>query len=248
MFDNSSSPHNGLAHFSFQINEKNYIYAYIRKNACTTLKIMSIKNSIHKNHLSNCRSEFHFLKVFHSAPLLENSNALSFFIYRDPLERIISLYVNKFIVMSGYEDIYKDVYDKIKEDPMQLTFHNFVFNYLGANYPHVDVHCISQYEYLRPIKYNYAIDIKYLYNTMIDIIGLDYANLYFRNETNKNPDRTDLINFSHVTAKKLRQIYMSNNVLPSYKSLINSYIIDKINSIYLDDYKLIDKIKKSNSA
>jgi hypothetical protein len=249
MFDNSNSEYPGRTHFSFVVGGDRFCFAYIRKNACSALKRFVIETSPHRDRRSEHRSDFQFLRKFHAAHLRTPRGPYkSFFVYRDPFERIASLYLDKLVLGRGSADIVRDVAQKSGRDPLSLSFQDFVQEYLSKHYPAVDVHCLRQVEHLLPIVYDRAIPIADLKASIADLVGHDVAREHFGEAINSNPDRVETGDVSHVTAGELRETYLSAQTLPSYRSLMNESIRLVLDDLYQEDRLLVERISSQVSA
>ncbi len=117
-------------------NGQRVLYAYIRKNGCSSIKRLL---GGHPDSKIDCfESHYHRGQPYDFA----------FFIYRDPVERILSLFRDKVIDGRGATDILAEFRDILpREDPHDFeAFAHFVTK-------SQDPHCWSQASHLRPIRY-----------------------------------------------------------------------------------------------
>jgi len=146
-------------------NEENKVvfYTYIRKNACS-----SFKSVMSKKAQSGELGKLSDLKKFRASPhSLVWDHAI--FIYRDPFERAVSTFVNKFVDNQGNRDIFANFKAQTGKNPATATFRDFT-KYLEAPFELLDPHAWPQKSHLAEIEYTHAIDIKHLSSTMAEIL------------------------------------------------------------------------------
>jgi hypothetical protein len=176
MFDNRLALQRGDHHFRLPIGGKRVVYAYIRKNACSAFKrAAGLPSSAHVGQLvENFRWR-----------LWQPSDA-AIFVYRDPVERLVSLYRNKILDGDGNSDILHSYESIMNEEPS--SFERFVeFAVLEA-----DPHCIPQYRHLKPIRYTHAIAIDRLHEIMTSIVGEEAAEPFRHKVNSSRPTPVDV--------------------------------------------------------
>jgi hypothetical protein len=158
MFNNRLSPQRGDYHFRLPIGGKRIVYAYIRKNGCSAFKVAAGLPGAHIGQL---------VDAYKWRPWQRSDAAI--FVYRDPVERLVSLYRNKVIDNVENGDILRAYRNTMGEEP--TTFERFVeFAIQGR-----DPHCIPQRKHLKPIRYTHAIRLDRLYESMAEIVGEEAA-------------------------------------------------------------------------
>ncbi len=96
----------GGLHFTFELAGKRVVYCYIRKNASSAFKKLIVDCSPFSNLMKENENPIHFLYKYHKSTAKDFSRADHIiFVYRDPIERILSLFKNKFIQQIGAQDI-----------------------------------------------------------------------------------------------------------------------------------------------
>ncbi|MBK5945381.1 hypothetical protein CCR83_02690 [Rhodobacter veldkampii DSM 11550] len=132
-------------HFSIPNDDgKKVFYTYIRKNACSAFKLLMRQRS----NASGPRGEFEF-RVDPNTDSWDHS----LFIYRDPFDRTVSTYFNKFVDRKGNEDIFSNFSIITSRDPVTASFRDFV-NYLtSASFSKLDPHVWPQKSHLADITY-----------------------------------------------------------------------------------------------
>lgn len=228
-------------HLKFEINKYIYVYAYIRKNACTAFKNLICNLSEYKKH-GEGTSRINYLSKHHgivSVKEIEKSD-FTLFVYRDPIERILSLYKNKFIVRSKNKDIFYNYQKVTGNNPEESTFCNFVKSYLTKSHSLIDLHCHSQASHLLPIFYTHAIPINKLSSCMQKIIGKHLSNRFFKDKINQTTT-LNVDNFAYnISSNALHKNYLKTGFLPSNAALLNNSICEILQQIYFEDFELID--------
>lgn len=246
-YDNSESQDSEkyTYHFQFSLNGKIYVYCYIRKNACTAFKFFLVGISPHKEKLIEYQNPFDFLTSHHAIKDIQEIKKADhiIFVYRDHLERAVSLYKDKFIIRRNNVDIFRDYKLVTGESPEEATFHSFVSKYIKneANDPHVR----PQYEHLLPLVYSNAIAMQNLYTEMEHLVGKALAEKYFKSKTNS----TDSFNeysepSSNIPARLLTERYKNEGSLPSASSILTFEIEIILDIIYHQDLKMLRQLKK----
>lgn len=243
----------GESHYVFEFEGKKIAYCYIRKNASTAFKRLILDLSPHRSAIDQCKSRIQFMDLYHRESRIDALESCDYriFVYRDVLERIASLFVNKFIVRSGAENIMKDISRRLKKSPEDVSFINFVTDYLGRaqNVNDLDPHVWEQIYHLRPVRYTHAIAIKRLEGEMSEILGLEIAHEYFGKKTNSaiidartTEEEKDVAN---LKASELNNYWQRTGLLPKYEHLLRSDLAEKISMVYSRDLKMIKKIQQS---
>ncbi|GGB75520.1 sulfotransferase family 2 domain-containing protein [Blastomonas aquatica] len=170
-FDNRLSLSNGKTHLSFELGGKLISYAYIRKNACKTFKIaLGFENGADIREVSKA---FPDRKGAH--------HDATIFVYRDPIERIMSLYRNKILEKKQNQDIMRSITSNLGVD--EIDFETFItFCRLK-----VDPHTWSQRSHLKRINYTHAIKMDYLYEAMVSIVGAEHAAPFKQKNNSSTP-------------------------------------------------------------
>lgn len=175
-FDNRLASGEGCPHLGFMLGGKRIAYAYIRKNACSAFKLaLGFSPSAPFNEVEP-RNRWKRWHWYHA----------KIFVWRDPEERLVSLYKNKILDRKDASDILPSYQSAMGEDPS--TFEKFAeFASLGA-----DPHCLPQYDHLKPIRYSHAIPLAQLHEAMAEIVGTEAAKPFAQNTNPSIPHNVEV--------------------------------------------------------
>lgn len=241
---------------SFQFAQKhalhfykyNIIYSFIPKNGCTTLRasVAATNGLIEQNKLHNENINWiHNNTYTFGATLQELINCrYKFTVLRCPYDRLISLFLDKFVEKTPVAwNFYKQSNNRYNLN--YLTFSEFV-NYL-YNHPGImqgDIHWRKQNDYLIFKKYDQYFDfanyseIKETLSRNFPIQFVDTRQItkHGRGKLTKTTEK----HFSDVSCNELLNLKLSGYI-PSNESMLSSTIKNKIQSIYKQDFALLDK-------
>lgn len=250
IFDNRGASLKGSgAHYQFEIEGRSYVYCYIRKNACSAFKKLICGVSGFRENVSEYKHNLQFMDKYHRINTLDSISDADHVIcvYRDPIERALSIYLNKFVFRRGNHDIFTNYYNITTCDPREATFREFVSNYLSKLNNKIDPHCHTQYSHLKQVLYTDAILMETLYEEMSLLIGKKLSEKYFKHKSNasssdgENFARLQL--YSDATSEWLfREFHNHNSAILNRKTFIDESIGEKLREIYHDDVTLIQKI------
>lgn len=153
-FDNRLTLGKGHSHYALEIGDKRILYAYIRKNGCSAFKTaMGLASD----------APISAARRLHAGPFGRYDARI--FVWRDPEERLVSLYRNKILERKNADDLIRRYREVMHEEP--TSFERFaLFAATGA-----DPHLIAQRHHLRPIRYTHAIELGALHATMSALVG-----------------------------------------------------------------------------
>ena len=227
-------------HFIFKFAGKRIVYCYIRKNACSAFKRLIVglsdagpKPKPRENPL------FYMLRhhrVENFKDIVKADHVI--FVHRDPIDRIISLFKNKFIQQKENIDIFKNYWNVTGNDPTNATFRDFVENYLNNHMDELDPHLLPQRTHLLPIVYTDSIPILKLHEAMATILNIQTADTYFSSEMNSTITRQNYENLmvADTPAVELHKIWLKERALPTRQSfLFDKNIENKLRLIYAQD-------------
>lgn len=228
-------------HFHINAAGAEFIYCYIRKNACSAFKKLIVEHSQHRNSFSGQVGELTFLKKYHRVKSKAEISTYKhiIFIYRDPIERVASLFRNKFIMMDRNSDIFDSYRHVTGQNPETATFNEFVTLYLCQNMKKLDPHCRPQYAHLLPIRYTNAIPMRALYPTMTQIVGQEIADSYFKEKTNSSGGTEYSEAASSTPAYVAHERWRRTHNVPSFHSLLTDHTERILKQIYVEDLMMI---------
>lgn len=238
----------GGHHLKFKIDERTFIYSYIRKNACTTFKKFLLKKFCSPDY---GEQEIKTLCRTLEVERIDESfdTAAQILVLRDPIERCCSLYKNKFIQQVGAEDIHKNLKHFTGISAADITFYKFVKNYLYAArncYGHIDrsrfridPHCFAQVDHLWPIEYNCAFLMDDLSDVARKLFGRSIGEKFFTSRHNPSGHAGVGVSCSKVSAGKLTELYRVEGRLPTDEELLNSEISGMLRDFYASDFEIV---------
>jgi len=223
------------AHYLIRVNKIDIAYSYIRKNACTTFKRFFVELS--NNEKLENENALQFMERVHRADLSQVAAAnIRLCVLRDPVERMVSLFQNKFCVRSGHEDIFKS-YQKITGRPAEsASFSDFVNNYLSQDTDDLDPHCYSQYSHLMPVEYESVCQLKDLHAEMSNRLGATLGDRFFSQKLNKTEVSGETYgDFSEIGSEDIRRM----GIVPPRKNLCNDVLANSIRRVYSADCEIM---------
>lgn len=206
----------GFAEDEFRISTAHYllpnktgkriIYTYIRKNACSSFKHYMVQHLPDAPRNPDISVFKPFLQQVPIGQAPEYDEAI--FVYRDPVSRAISTFIDKFThSRTGSADIYRSYHKITGKDPEQASFADYV-DYLHAGFTQTDPHTWPQKSHLFSGSYHHAIPIGRLTGTMQRILGPDSAHLFpvvTNKSTRTNGQRRD-DEMSRIGSEDLRRM------------------------------------------
>lgn len=174
-FDNRFFPHMARSprHLAFTMGGKRILYAYIRKNGCSSFKAaISGDPDI----------RFSELRSSYPASRLTRYDA-RIFVWRDPEERLVSLYRNKVLDAPHADDLVRRYRQVMDEAPS--SFDKFALFATTNADPHVWPQRLSLFH----MRYTHAIALPQLHEVMTDLVGAEAAEGFRvpRNSSAKTP-------------------------------------------------------------
>jgi len=223
----------------FKRNKMNYllpneegkiiVYTYIRKNACSAFKLLMLERSRQQEG-----SEIEKMRAFRAPQHLKQWDH-SVFVYRDPFERAVSVFQNKFLDKSGNGDIFYSFKAQTGKDPHTATFRDFV-TYLKTPFEELDPHVWPQKSHLLEIEYTLPIDM----NDLTNVIEEEFPSLskFFQNKVNESRERADILgDLCDVPANQI-----SNYNKKNFEALRPT-----LEDLYSSDMEMISEVKRQTS-
>jgi hypothetical protein len=184
----------------------------------------------------------------------ELSRSRRLLVLRDPVERMCSLYRNKFVQRKGAEDILRSFEDSTGIQARDASFKFFVKKYLSKISENrssadavIDPHCFSQAHHLWPTTYDYVIMMNDLPDASQDLFSETVAASFFQHRVNSTPTMPDHTPHSETAASDLIALYDEQGYLPDNASLADEESQNLIRRIYINDYNLLSEAFKPSS-
>ncbi|KJZ18500.1 sulfotransferase family 2 domain-containing protein [Loktanella sp. S4079] len=240
----------GRNHFALRVNDRLLGYCYIRKNACSSFKRMFLDLSPAQADRRPDERPIDFMRrhhVMHEADFDQCDHLIV--VYRDPVERIMSMFRNKFIAVNGAEDIHRNFVALEGREPVNASFRYFVERYLQRDFKRLDRHVQPQSVHLRRAVYTDVIPVKGLYDHMINVVGPELAGQYFKRPVNRTSD-VKLVDFpgaADMPIRDIRQEYAVHGHMPDDASLLSLSLRQTLEQRYAVDYAMIADFKGRRS-
>ena len=221
---------------------ENISYTYIPKNACSSLRLtIAIANG-----LISSKNEHKFIHLNNDTfvPSLKDAftSTSSFVVLRDPVERVQSVFIDKFLSKENAAMIFCQ-HQKILID--DLTFKEFCTRLCtDINCLYLNPHWIPQNKFLLFKKESYTKIFNF--NQLTDLNDwLKELNVKFEDARPLTQHGTDTFERKAIsgahnkTIKELAEL-KKQGIIPAKKDMIDEEIIRLIKNAYSDDYTLLD--------
>lgn len=240
-------------HFVINIGGIDYIYVYIRKNACSAWKKVFLAESSHNGAGENNLRPIEFMNKFHRVSSLDAVTAVKrkIVILRDPVIRVYSAFINQIVMrMDRQYSLHRSI-EQVAGKPIgRLNFSEFVNLYLTKVDPaEIDGHFQPQNSALLDIEYSDVWDLSTLHQKSAELFGVPFADRYFAKKVNS----TERLIKSDEGAwdLKIREIakkYVHENIVPDIEALISPDTAEKLCLYYQRDYELLKKYGLESTA
>lgn len=249
IFDNTSarlpkgqSP--GL-HLAFRAGGRKFLYCYIRKNACSSFKRLIVSRSSRKDRLGRFPSRLEFMRHFHAPQKIDTSTCdHSIVIIRDPLDRVVSAWKNKFIQRNGHEDMFANYARVTGQDPETASFDDFMTRYIGRPFEALDIHVRPQSHDLAPVVYSDAVLLPDLHSHMTGLVGPRIADRFFLQPINSTsgPAAPDSAETWTRSASDLHAAFREHGTIPATRSFLTPAFRERVAALYADDYRIFGTV------
>lgn len=225
--------HKPVKHYEIKTGEKVILYAYIRKNASSLFKqvMLEVKSK-------GIKSEKSIYFQMH-----KKKYASKIFVYRDPIDRILSTFLNKFVNDTYSKDIKQNFFAcSGKTSLNDVCFLDFV-DYLDNSFEKIDKHLHPQKSSLWGIKYDYPININSLNSAMTHILQKDSLNSHFQKKNNSTKQGKPVLD-KLISCKKIRDIRAMRESFDFHvENFVTLDVADFLKHKYKQDYKMIAEIE-----
>jgi Sulfotransferase family len=177
-----SRPAGTQAHFRFSHDGRHFAYCRIRKNGCSAMQRFVIATSPQRG--------LEFLRRHHAVASRRTLDAADgkVLIVRDPVERLKSVYANKFLQRKNCADIFASYRAVTGRAPQEASFEAFVFDYVARlGTVGLDPHVWPQSWHLCDTLYDHVFRLEALRDGMAGIIGWRLARRFFHRKINRSP-------------------------------------------------------------
>lgn len=228
------------------------MYTYIRKNASTSFK--KLFQEIYPNACAgdipsiHCMLEHAQIKGL-TPEEVDQRFSTKLFIYRDPVDRVFSVYKNKLIQQDGAEDLLSGLKKVVERDPALLTFDEFVQEYVELldtkRWQEVDGHLYPQVWHLLPITYNKVIRMDNVYQEMRGLLSKELCDRVFKDPSNSTTKGSVPLSWAEPDCPAIyfRKKYAQGKALPSLIQLLTPVTEARLRAVYADDYRMIEEIE-----
>jgi hypothetical protein len=240
-------------HYGITIGGKRILYAYIRKNACTAFKRL-INRRLHPKYAVKMalgqekHDRYHIqgnMKYF-ALPRKGDIDPTRYdeiiFVYRDPVDRFVSVFTNKFVDDDNNVDIRTNFEGLTGIDLEDATFRDFML-YAQNDFCSLDCHLAPQKSHLRNIPYSRPIALGQLSSTMTELIGAGAANEWFGRKVNASTTSGSIGTEKalDLPVSELRNRQRQGTALHK-SNFITDELEDFIHIKYEQDYKMIEEV------
>lgn len=236
----------GALHVICEVGDMTLGYCYIRKNACSSFKRLFLDMGPEDLDPEDWSRPIDFMmsnQMMRSADAPDCDRIV--FVYRDPVERIVSLFKNKFIMRDGHEDLFRGYEELAGEAPEKTTFRRFVGTYLRPDLRQLDLHVLPQAWHLKRFQYTDAIPIGDLHARMTGILGSELADRYFARPVNAtgHGKTIPVEGAMDIPADDLAATFVQEAVMPANDSLLDAGLKARLLDLYADDVRMIADIE-----
>lgn len=238
--------------FLFEGAGTSFFYTYIRKNASTSFKRLfkALYPEACPGELPSIRCMADHAQVNGLASEeVDRRFDTKLFVYRDPIDRVFSVYKNKLIQQDGAEDLLRRLEKVVERDPALLTFDEFVHEYVALlktdRWEEVDGHLYPQVWHLLPITYNKVIRMDAVYQEMRELLPAELCDQVFKDPSNSTTKDSVLLAEanSETPAGYFRDMYVTSKALPMLKQVLTAGTEARLREIYADDYRMIAEVE-----
>ena len=236
-------------HFLLEVGGRRIAFCYIRKNATNSFKELAAALSPHRERLAESPNTYQFLRSFHGAsPEDVAASANVVLTMRHPLDRMISVYRNKFVQRVGNEQLFKSYARATGRDPDDASFTDLVLRYATLPVSELDPHLVPQTGHLLPVVYTDAIPLACLHSRMSKLLGPVLADRFFALRRNSSTAAEDHASEPAVavTSADLHVRFKATGRLPPASAFVSPSIEAAVADIYAADLVLFERVVSVN--
>lgn len=232
-------------HFRIEIGGETLAFCYIRKNASSAFKALFLALSPAGRRAARYASPMAFLRARHRAgPEGVAAAQRSLLVVRDPLDRLVSTYRNKFVQRRGHAGIFANYARVTGEDPEEATLADVVLRQAAAPCEELDPHLSPQVDHLLPLAYTDAVTLDRLPGLMSEILGGETANRFFRAPVNATRDFAGarLAEPWRRPSRELHDLFVRTGEMPAAADLVTPEIAAAAAALYRADVALVASV------
>lgn len=191
-------------HFALTLPHGTLVYCNIRKNACSAFRRMFKR---HSPHVREGEGGYAMMKRRHRVwlPQLLPQKSYPLFVYRDPIERTVSLFRNKFVDRKGGQNLARSYEALTGRNADSATLDEFVLEYvIQYDRRKLDPHLRRQSDHLVRLEY-FASPLHELNENMALLLGRKFARRYFGKPA--NPSRSLVQEPSAEVREVIERVY-----------------------------------------
>lgn len=233
-YDNSSGRGPGRPHFVITAGGREFLYAYIRKNGCSAFKSL----------MQGTGAPYGQRHPVPKAVFEEYSTRV--FVWRDPIERAVSGFLNKFVQQTGHRDVFRSYWETTGCDPEDARFEDVVASYLSLPDAKIDPHFRGQANHLAPIAYTHAIRLEELSEKIRPIVGDNWAQKCFKQRLNRSSGLKvlNLPEAGQMTTSELNRHFAAGQGLPPLSALVTDNIRRDLMDRYASDVAMVSELSQ----
>ena len=225
---------------------KRILYTYIRKNACSSFKRYMYFRLTDPSGVG--LAKYRELKIDPKGFDLSDLD-VSIFVYRDPVDRVISTFVNKFVEGRGASDIYARMHIADDDAVKKHTFGGFV-NYVMStrDFRELDPHLWPQAAHLIEIEYTHPISMDRLHEQMSQFLAPGSADA-FSGRANASGGNGQLFegDLSTATVADIQGL-ISDGKRVSKTNFRTAQLVEALEARYEQDVAMIKRIQEGFRA
>jgi len=220
-----------------------FFYVLINKNASTGFKRFFCDHSPHLDRRTE-EAPGEFMRRCHPADWRDQRRAdfPTFVVVRDPSDRIASCFIDRLVPFGGEgggRGLSQDIIHSLAVAPSEMTFRDFVLNYVLASKPSsLNSHVRPQSHHLPhgPLR---LIHLPKLDSYLSALPGFDLLASFLRDHRNRTSGFVTAHASQNQTVAELNELWLQQAVLPSPDSLLSDDLRTEIAKIFSHDAALV---------
>ena len=220
-----------------------FFYVLINKNACTGFKSFFREHSPHLDRRIE-EDSGNFMRRCHLADWrdLRRADFPTFVVVRDPSDRIASCFIDRLVRLGGEgggRGLSQDIFHSLAVAPTEMTFRDFVLNYVLASKPSsLNPHVRPQSHHLPPGS------LRLIYLSKLDsylsaLTGFDLLASFLRDHRNRTSEFVTIHASPNQKVAELHELFLTQAVLPSPDSLLSDDLRTEIAKTFAHDAALV---------